>query len=73
MVDRQPPGQIKIMAVPVEENQFSVNMSDTAFETMGSDVGDTLDTEHEKVYIGKEAEVVAKEIQHHNSSQSKKD
>lgn len=66
--DKQPAEQIKLIVVPLKQSHLSINLSDSAFETMGSDVGDTLDTEHQKAYTGKAAIELLHELQNPNIS-----
>lgn len=70
VTDKQPPEQIKLIVVPLKQSHLSINLSDSAFETMGSDVGDSLDTEHEKIYTGKAAVQLLNELQNPNCSKN---
>lgn len=64
VTDKQPPEQVKLVVVPKKQSHLSLNLTDQAFETMGSDIGDSLDTAHQKIYTGKEAIKLLKQLQH---------
>ncbi|XP_008201012.2 A disintegrin and metalloproteinase with thrombospondin motifs 7 isoform X1 [Tribolium castaneum] len=61
--DRIPPTEIKVIEVPLKQSHLSLNLSDTAFETMGDQVGDSIDTSKARIATGKDAVKTLKKLQ----------
>ncbi|XP_068910126.1 A disintegrin and metalloproteinase with thrombospondin motifs 7-like isoform X3 [Tenebrio molitor] len=59
-----PPEEIKVIEVPLKQSHLSLNLSDTAFETMGDSAGDRLDTSCAKIATGEAAAKILKNMQH---------
>lgn len=53
--DDVPPEALKMMVIPIKAIVPSSNMSDQAFETMGDQMSDTLDFQHQKNFTGQQA------------------
>lgn len=66
-VDKEPPDEIKLIVVPLKPSHLSLNLSDTEFETIGDQVGDSVDTGKEKTYKGDEAVKLFNEIKNHTN------
>lgn len=49
------PESLKFMVIPIKSMAPANNVSDQAFETMGNQMADTLDFQHEKNYTGAQA------------------
>ncbi|CAG9838538.1 unnamed protein product [Diabrotica balteata] len=60
--DRIPQTEIKLLKVPLKHSHDTLNISDSAFESMGDTVGDQLDTGHVVVVTGQEAAEELKEL-----------
>ena len=61
--DRIPPEEIKVIEVPLKQSHLSLNLSDTAFETMGDQAGDSIDTSAAKIATGESAAKILKNSQ----------
>lgn len=69
--DRIPPTEIKVIEVPLKQSHLSLNLSDTAFETMGDQVGDSIDISKAKIATGKDAAKMLKDLQHEKCKEKK--
>lgn len=55
------------------ENSLSSNLSDLAFQEAGDSGDISIDTEHKRIFTGKDAIDLENRIRHHNISQSELD
>lgn len=60
--DKVQPEAMRLMVVPIKSMAPSNNISDRAFESMGDQIPDTLDFQHERNYTGAQALEMIKNI-----------
>ncbi|KAL3278413.1 hypothetical protein HHI36_013735 [Cryptolaemus montrouzieri] len=64
VIDKKDTNGALIIEVPFKETSLTVNASDSAFEDLGDQLGDTLLTDHTKTVQGKDARTEIEKIRH---------
>lgn len=70
--DRIPPEEIKVIEVPLKQSHLSLNLSDSVFETMGDQIGDSLDISKAKITTGEAAAKILENMQKEKKEKQEK-